>query len=188
VHALETPSSYSSHQQWLYPDRTREWNKRARWIRHLQKALANLWFRQQGATLANFTLCHQEIFRPKRFVVKMRAHLYRWLVATIRECIAAVWSVVIKQFECSIVTKISEGIASQKTIRFITLRQLTVSKIQRSLLQLCDVTITGSFQTSLEINICRRLQGPSQLSTPLYSQYILCIYAAMKGLGGGAKT
>jgi len=33
------------------------------------------------------------------------------------------------------------------------------------------------------------LQGPSQLSTPLYSQLILRIYDAMNGLGGGgAKT
>jgi len=39
-----------------------------------------------------------------------------------------------------------------------------------------------------ETTICRRLQGPSQLSTPLYSQLILRIYAAMNGLGGGAKT
>jgi len=42
------------------------------------------------------------------------------LVATIRECITANWSVVIKQFECSIVTKISEGMASRETIRFLT--------------------------------------------------------------------
>ena len=42
-----------------------------------------------------------------------------------------------------------------------------------------------SFQTVLETNICRRLRGPSQLSTPLYSQLILRIYAAMNGLGGG---
>jgi len=32
------------------------------------------------------------------------------------------------------------------------------------------------------------MQGPSQLLTPLYSQLILPIYAAMNGLGGGAKT
>jgi len=47
----------------------------------------------------------------------------------------------------------------------------------------------GNSQTGLETNICsRRLQGPSQLSTPFYSQLILRIYAAMNGLGGGAKT
>ena len=40
------------------------------------------------------------------------------LAATIREYITAIWSVVIRQFECSIVTKISEGIASRETIRF----------------------------------------------------------------------
>jgi len=41
----------------------------------------------------------------------------------------------------------------------------------------------------LETTMCRRLQGPSQLSTPLYSQLILRIYAAMNGMGGGvAKT
>jgi len=34
----------------------------------------------------------------------------------------------------------------------------------------------------------RRLQGPSQLSTSLYYQLILCIYAAMNWLGGDAKT
>jgi len=32
------------------------------------------------------------------------------------------------------------------------------------------------------------MHGPSQLSTPLYSQLIFRIYAAMNGLGGGAKT
>ena len=32
------------------------------------------------------------------------------------------------------------------------------------------------------------MQGPSQLSTPLYFQLILHIYAATNGLGGGAKT
>jgi len=63
-----------------------------------------------------------------------------------------------------------------------------ISKIQRSRRQFCDVTITGSFQTGLETTLCRRLQGLSQLSTPLSSQLILCIYAAMNGLGGGAKT
>jgi len=53
------------------------------------------------------------------------------------------------------VTKISEGIASCETIRFLTLRQLMISRIQRSWRQFRDVTITGSFQTSLETNICR---------------------------------
>jgi len=43
------------------------------------------------------------------------------LVATIRECITAIWSVVMKQFECSIVTKMLEGIPSRETIRFLTL-------------------------------------------------------------------
>ena len=32
------------------------------------------------------------------------------------------------------------------------------------------------------------MQGPSQLSTPLYSQLILCNYAVTNGLGGGAQT
>ena len=63
-----------------------------------------------------------------------------------------------------------------------------ISKLQRSWRQLCDVTITVSFQTGLEKTICRRLQGPSQFSTPFHSQLILRIYAAMNGLGGGAKT
>jgi len=48
--------------------------------------------------------------------------------------------------------------------------------------------MTGSFQTGLETTKSRRLQSPSQLSTPLYSQLILRIYAAMNGLVGGAKT
>jgi len=68
--------------------------------------------------------------------------------------------------------------------RNLTLRLLMISRIQRSWHQFCDVTITGSFQTCLETNIRRRLQGPSQLSTPLYSQLILLIYTAMNGLGG----
>jgi len=63
-----------------------------------------------------------------------------------------------------------------------------ISKIQRSGRRFCDVTITGSFQTGLETTMSRRLQGPSQLSTPLYSQLILRIDAARNGLGGGAKT
>jgi len=44
-----------------------------------------------------------------------------------------------------------------------------ISKIQKSWRQLCDVTITGGFQAGLETTICRRMQGPSQLSTPFYS-------------------
>jgi len=32
-----------------------------RWIRHLQNALTNPWFRKQGTTLANFILCYQKI-------------------------------------------------------------------------------------------------------------------------------
>ena len=63
-----------------------------------------------------------------------------------------------------------------------------ISKIQRSRRQFCDVTITVSFQTGRDTTICRRLQGPSQLSTPFYSQLILRIHATMNGLGGGAKT
>jgi len=43
-------------------------------------------------------------------------------VATNRDYITAIWSVVIKQFECSIVTKMSEGLASRETTRFLTLR------------------------------------------------------------------
>jgi len=31
-------------------------------------------------------------------------------------------------------------------------------------------------------------QGPSQLTTPFYSQLTLRIYAATKGLGGGVQT
>ena len=42
------------------------------------------------------------------------------------------WSAVVKQIECSIVTKLLEGIASRETIRFLTLRYLMISKIQRS--------------------------------------------------------
>jgi len=94
--------------------------------------------------------------------------------------------VVIEQFECLIVSKISEGIAPRETIRFLTLR--LISNVQRSWRHFCDVTITGSFQTGRETNICRQLQGLSQLSTFLYSQIILRFYAAINGLGGDAKT
>ena len=52
-------------------------------------------------------------------------------------------------------------------INFLTLRYLMISKIQKSWRQSCDIAITGSFQTGLETTICRRSQGPSQLSTPL---------------------
>jgi len=68
------------------------------------------------------------------------------------------------------------------------LATLGYAYVQRSWRQLCDVTITGSYQTGLETTTCRRLQGPSQLSKPLYSQIILRIHAAMNGLGGGAET
>ena len=34
----------------------------------------------------------------------------------------------------------------------------------------------------LETTTCRRSQGPSQLSTPIYSQFILRIYTAMNVL------
>jgi len=70
-------------------------------------------------------------FCAPNFFIKIHAYLYRSpgkflhfisVVATIRECITAIWSVVIKHFECSVVTKISEGIASRETIRFLTLR------------------------------------------------------------------
>jgi len=72
VHALETPSPCSSHQRWLKPDLTRERNnKRVRWIRHLQKALTNSWFRKQGATLANFILFNKKIFVPKNLSLKI---------------------------------------------------------------------------------------------------------------------
>ena len=104
------------------------------------------------------------------------------------ECFTAIWSVVVKQFECSIVTKILEGIAWRGTIRFLTLQCLIISKIQRSWRQFYDVTTIGSFQTGQETTICRRLQGPSQFPTPLDSQLILRIYTSMNGLGGGAKT
>ena len=63
-----------------------------------------------------------------------------------------------------------------------------ISKIQKSWCQICDVTITESFQAGLATTICRRMQGQSQLSTPLYSQLILHIYVAMNGLGGGTNT
>jgi len=99
-----------------------------------------------------------------------------------------IWSGVVKQFECSIVTKILEGIASRETIRFLTLRYLMISKIQRSWREVCDITTIGRFQTGLETTTCRRLPVPNQLSTPLYSQLILRIYTAMNGLGGVAKT
>jgi len=67
------------------PDLTREWNKRVRWIRHLQKALTKPWFRKQGATLANFIMCHQKLFVPKHLSLKFM-HIYAddqgtfWLV------------------------------------------------------------------------------------------------------------
>jgi len=32
------------------------------------------------------------------------------------------------------------------------------------------------------------MRHPSQLSTPLYSQLVLCIYVAANGLRGGAQT
>jgi len=62
-----TPSPYSSHQQWLWPDLTREWNKMVLRICHFQNALSNPWFGKQGATMANFILCHQKIFVPKNW-------------------------------------------------------------------------------------------------------------------------
>jgi len=54
-------------------------------IRHLQNALSNPWFGKQGATMANFILCHQKIFVPKKLTLKFM-HIYAddqgtfWLV------------------------------------------------------------------------------------------------------------
>jgi len=62
-----------------------------------------------------------------------------------------------------------------------------ISRIQRSWRHFCDVTIAGSFQTGLE-TIYAGDSRASQLSTPFYSKLILRIYAAMNGLGEGAKT
>jgi len=62
-----------------------EWNKRTRLIPHLQKALTSPWFRQQGATLASFTLSYQKIFMAKNLSVNFM-HIYTddqgtfWLV------------------------------------------------------------------------------------------------------------
>jgi len=61
----ETP--HCSHQRWLWPDLTREGNKRVRWIRHLEKALTNSYFQKTSATLAAFMLRYQKIFVPKKF-------------------------------------------------------------------------------------------------------------------------
>jgi len=48
----------------------KEWNKRVRWIRYLQKALTNPWFRKHCANLANFILCYQKIFVPENLSLK----------------------------------------------------------------------------------------------------------------------
>ena len=84
-------------------------------------------------------------------------------------------------------TKFSVGIASHETIRFLTLKQLKISKILRYWHQLCDVPIAECFQTGLEKNIFGRLLGPTQLLTPLYSQPILRIYAPMNGMNRRTK-
>jgi len=34
------------------------------------KGLTSLWFRKQGATLANFILCYQKVFVPKNLSLK----------------------------------------------------------------------------------------------------------------------
>jgi len=74
-------------------------------------------------------------------------------------------------------------------IRFLTLRYLMISKLQRSWRQLCGVTITVSFQTGLETPTCRRLQGPSQLSTPFIPNSFFASLLPWTGwVGGGAKT
>jgi len=54
-----------------------EWKKPVRWIRHLQKALTNPWFRKQGVTLANVILCHQKIFVAKNLSLKFM-HVYTY--------------------------------------------------------------------------------------------------------------
>ena len=107
------------------------------------------------------------------------------LVATIRECITASWSVVLKQFECSIVTKILQEIASRETIRLLTLRYLMISKIQRSWRQFCDVTITGSFQMGLETN-CRARISFRRPFIP--NSFFASMLPWRAGLVGGAKT
>jgi len=47
-----------------------------RWIRHLQNALTNPWFRKQGATLANFILFYQKIFVPKNLSLKFMHNIF----------------------------------------------------------------------------------------------------------------
>jgi len=51
--------------------------------------------------------------------------------------------------------KFKVGIASRETIRFLTLRQLMVSKIQRSWRQMRDFTVICNFQAGIETTKCR---------------------------------
>jgi len=50
-------------------------------------------------------------------------------------------------FDCDLKFKV--GIASRETIRFLTLRQLMIAKIQRSWRQMRDVTVICNFQAGL---------------------------------------
>jgi len=66
------------------------------------------------------------------------------------ECITAVENVAAQQFwvfDCDLKFKV--GIASHETIRFLTLRQLMIAKIQRSWRQMRDVTVICNFQAGL---------------------------------------
>jgi len=63
-----------------------------------------------------------------------------------------------------------------------------LSKNQRSWCQFCEVTVIWRAQIGLQTTACGRLRVPSQLSTPLYSQFTLLIYAVINGLVGGPKV
>ena len=181
VHAPETPSPYSSHQRWLEPDLTREWNKWVRWIRNLQKALTNRWFRKQGTTLANFILCYQNIFVPKNLSLNFM-HIYTddqgtfWLVFVFYFTNCYNSRMYYRNLECG-----DKTVWNDQNFRgnsFTRNYYQILNSAVVSVSSFCDVTNTGSFW----------LQGPSQLSTPLYSQLILRIYAVMNRMGGAPKV
>jgi len=131
---------YSCHQRWLWQSLTKEIGARkVRCIWDLKQAPIKRALKHNGATLVTYMLCLSEDFCP----IKIRS--LRFLRIFSDESFLPFLSLIAKirmyycRWECRNTTvwvfnrdrKFKVGIASRETIRFLTLRQLIVSKIWR---------------------------------------------------------
>ena len=78
----ETP--HCSHQRWLWPDLTREGNKRVRWIRHLEKPLTNSYFQKTRCNSGRFYVALSEDFCAQKILslncMQMIRELFVWFL------------------------------------------------------------------------------------------------------------